>query len=176
MKIKESKLREVIRETIYRELGKQAINEGRVDELFGLFGGGDIKIADNANEILDSSSVMQQLKNLASIDQQAAKIRNVFNLLKKDIRGGELPKKSSAAKHLPDLDQPKGFSGENKAELNRVAQTFYDVMTDGDGAKLAKFYRALDSAEKRMKKVERYVPGGSQDPRKMSTQRTTGDR
>lgn len=44
MKIKESRLRQVIRETIYRELGRQAINEGRVNELFGLFGGGGDKI------------------------------------------------------------------------------------------------------------------------------------
>lgn len=40
MKIKESKLREIIKQTIYTEVGRRAINEGRIDELFGLFGGG----------------------------------------------------------------------------------------------------------------------------------------
>ena len=38
MKIKESKLREIIREALYREAGKRVVAEGRIDELFGLFG------------------------------------------------------------------------------------------------------------------------------------------
>ena len=43
MKIKESKLREIIREAIYREAGKRVVAEGRIEELFGLFGGGKKK-------------------------------------------------------------------------------------------------------------------------------------
>ena len=38
MKIKESKLKQIIREALYREAGKRVVAEGRIDELFGLFG------------------------------------------------------------------------------------------------------------------------------------------
>tara|TARA_A100001515_G_scaffold7684_1_gene6534 strand:+ start:495 stop:962 length:468 start_codon:yes stop_codon:yes gene_type:complete len=56
MKIKENRLRKIIRESIYRELGRQAINEGRVDEfLGGLFGGGGdkIEVGPSAKQELD---------------------------------------------------------------------------------------------------------------------------
>ena len=50
MKIKESKLREIIREALYREAGKRVVAEGRIDELFGLFGGGKKKGKPNQGE------------------------------------------------------------------------------------------------------------------------------
>ena len=44
MKIKESRLRQIVKEAIYKEVGKKVINEGRVDEfLGGLFGFGKKK-------------------------------------------------------------------------------------------------------------------------------------
>ncbi len=39
MKIKESRLRQIIKEAIYKEVGKRVINEGRVDEFLGGLGG-----------------------------------------------------------------------------------------------------------------------------------------
>lgn len=43
MKIKKSVLEKVVREALYREVGKRAINEGKLNEFFGLFGGGKKK-------------------------------------------------------------------------------------------------------------------------------------
>lgn len=56
MKIKKSKLEKVVREALYREIGKKVFTEGRVDELFGLFGGGDIDLG-------EKSAAAQELMN-----------------------------------------------------------------------------------------------------------------
>lgn len=97
MKIKESRLRKVIRESIYRELGRQAINEGRVDEfLGGLFGGGDIDLGEKsaaAQELMyykpESGGVGKKIQDAidAGLDDYVT-IQQVWNKLGEAVVNG----------------------------------------------------------------------------------------
>ena len=97
MKIKESKLREIIREALYREAGKRVVAEGRIEELFGLFGGGKKKkgkaiTMDNPDQ---HSGQLQKAFNVhaEAISGMGAKaIPQLFSTLAKGFaKGGEVP-------------------------------------------------------------------------------------
>ena len=97
MKIKESKLREIIREALYREAGKRVVAEGRIDELFGLFGGGKKK----KGKVITMDNPDQhtgQLQKAFNVHAEAISgmggryIPQLFSALAKGFaKGGEVP-------------------------------------------------------------------------------------
>ena len=97
MKIKKSVLEKVVREALYREVGKRAINEGKLNEFFGLFGGGKKKkkaaapapkaepaaepAADSGGEFVPNESEQEK------IDSVNAVIRKHYGSYAKDYFG-----------------------------------------------------------------------------------------
>ena len=97
MKFKRSDLHKVIREAIYQEVGRKVIKEGRVDELFGLFGKkkkkkGNVVTLDNPDK---HSGQLQKAFNVhaQAISGMGAKaIPQLFSTLAKGFaKGGEVP-------------------------------------------------------------------------------------
>lgn len=128
MKIKKSKLKEIIREVLYREAGKRVVAEGRIDELFGLFGGG--KKGKKGNVVtLDNS------------DKHTGQLQKAFNEI-----GGAMS--GMGAKAIPQLfsNMAKGFAkGEGTAphDENLVAK----AMTEFNALKEKDHKRGFDGVE-----------------------------
>ena len=92
MKIKESRLRQIIKEAVYKEIGKKVINEGRVDEfLGGLFGFGKKKKKKQAKATdADTPETTEDDIAKAMADHQAAMDRAVNEDSIGDFLGAEL--------------------------------------------------------------------------------------
>lgn len=108
MKIKESKLREIIREALYREAGKRVVAEGRIDELFGLFGGGKkdkVITMDNPDQ---HTGQLQKAFNVhaEAISGMGAKyIPQLFSALAKGFaKGGKVPYDNTMADLIPQSE------------------------------------------------------------------------
>ena len=89
MKIKESRLRQIVKEAIYKEVGKKVINEGRVDEfLGGLFGFGkkkkkatDKNTPTTTQADIDSAAKDAELEKQRMTDKDTIKRRSGAELM-----------------------------------------------------------------------------------------------
>ena len=127
MKIKESKLREIIREALYREAGKRVVAEGRIDELFGLFGGG--KKGKKGNVV-----------TLDNPDKHTGQLQKAFNEI-----GGAMS--GMGAKAIPQLfsNMAKAFAkgGTAPYDENLIAK----AMTEFNALKEKGSKRGFDGVE-----------------------------
>ena len=92
VKIKKSRLRQIVKEAVYREVGKKVINEGRVDEfLGGLFGFGKKKKKKQAKATdADTPETTEDDIAKAMADHQAAMDRAANEDSIGDFLGAEL--------------------------------------------------------------------------------------
>ena len=127
MKIKESKLREIIKEALYREAGKRVVAEGRIDELFGLFGGG--KKGKKGNVV-----------TLDNPDKHTGQLQKAFNEI-----GGAMS--GMGAKAIPQLfsNMAKAFAkgGTAPYDENLIAK----AMTEFNALKEKGSKRGFDGVE-----------------------------
>ena len=143
MKIKESKLREIIREALYREAGKRVVAEGRIEELFGLFGGGKKKkgkavTMDNPDQ---HSGQLQKAFNVhaEAISGMGAKaIPQLFsNMAKAFAKGGTAPydenliaKAMTEFNALKEKGSKRGFDGVEEMLLSLKSKQIGDQSVD----------------------------------------------
>ena len=127
MKIKESKLREIIKEALYREAGKRVVAEGRIEELFGLFGGG--KKGKKGNVV-----------TLDNPDKHTGQLQKAFNEI-----GGAMS--GMGAKAIPQLfsNMAKAFAkgGTAPYDENLIAK----AMTEFNALKEKGSKRGFDGVE-----------------------------
>ena len=127
MKIKESKLREIIKEALYREAGKRVVAEGRSEELFGLFGGG--KKGKKGNVV-----------TLDNPDKHTGQLQKAFNEI-----GGAMS--GMGAKAIPQLfsNMAKAFAkgGTAPYDENLIAK----AMTEFNALKEKGSKRGFDGVE-----------------------------
>lgn len=115
MKIKKSVLEKVVREALYREVGKRAINEGKLNEFFGLFGGGKKKkkaaapaAAEPAAEEPASSEGGYTQNQKDAIEEINHNMRLWFgNRLEKDYYLGPCSSAPGQFGHVPGLETGK---------------------------------------------------------------------
>ena len=144
MKFKRSDLHKVIREAIYREVGRKVIKEGRVDELFGLFGKkkkkkGNVVTLDNPDK--HTGQLQKAFNEIGgAMSAMGAKaIPQLFSNLAKGFAKGEgtaphdenlLAKAMTEFNALKEKDPKRGFDGVEEMLLSLKNKQVGDQSVD----------------------------------------------
>ena len=144
MKFKKSDLHKVIREAIYQEVGRKVIKEGRVDELFGLFGKkkkkkGNVVTLDNPDK--HTGQLQKAFNEIGgAMSAMGAKaIPQLFSNLAKGFAKGEgtaphdenlLAKAMTEFNALKEKDPKRGFDGVEEMLLSLKNKQVGDQSVD----------------------------------------------
>ena len=144
MKFKKSDLHKVIREAIYQEVGRKVIKEGRVDELFGLFGQkkkkkGNVVTLDNPDK--HTGQLQKAFNEIGgAMSAMGAKaIPQLFSNLAKGFAKGEgtaphdenlLAKAMTEFNALKEKDPKRGFDGVEEMLLSLKNKQVGDQSVD----------------------------------------------
>lgn len=144
MKFKRSDLHKVIREAIYQEVGRKVIKEGRVDELFGLFGKkkkkkGNVVTLDNPDK--HTGQLQKAFNEIGgAMSAMGAKaIPQLFSNLAKGFAKGEgtaphdenlLAKAMTEFNALKEKDPKRGFDGVEEMLLSLKNKQVGDQSVD----------------------------------------------
>ena len=144
MKFKRSHLHKVIREAIYQEVGRKVIKEGRVDELFGLFGKkkkkkGNVVTLDNPDK--HTGQLQKAFNEIGgAMSAMGAKaIPQLFSNLAKGFAKGEgtaphdenlLAKAMTEFNALKEKDPKRGFDGVEEMLLSLKNKQVGDQSVD----------------------------------------------
>ena len=144
MKFKRSDLHKVIREAIYQEVGRKVIKEGRVDELFGLFGKkkkkkGNVVTLDNPDK--HTGQLQKAFNEIggAMSGMGAKAIPQLFSNLAKGFAKGEgtaphdenlLAKAMTEFNALKEKDPKRGFDGVEEMLLSLKNKQVGDQSVD----------------------------------------------